>query len=262
MDGYISICSGSSGNSAVVFSGEETLLIDAGANAKTIMAGLAAAGVDPCRISGILITHAHRDHISALPVFSKRTPAAIYASVEAAAEIAAFSPALSDRLSTFRAGSGFSVGETGVSSFCTPHDAPGSVGYIIDTGRNKLGYATDMGYMPADVLEKLSGLSLVVLESNHDIEMLKNGPYPYFLKKRILSENGHLSNAECAKTVVCLAQSGVRRIILAHLSEHNNTPRTALAESEGALITAGFKEGDGAQVFIAPVRSCGRRHTI
>ena len=262
MDGYISLCSGSSGNCALVFSGNETLLIDAGANAKAIVAGLGFAGVDPRGLSGILITHAHRDHISALPVFSKKTSATIYASTETAEEIVRQCPALSDRLYTFRAGNAFAVGETGLQSFKTPHDSPGSVGYIIDTGKNKIGYATDIGYMSESILSRLRGLPLVVLESNHDIEMLKNGPYPYFLKKRILSQNGHLSNAECAESVVYLARGGTRKIVLAHLSEHNNTPRMAHSESVCALKAAGFTEEDGVELFVSPTRDNGRRHIL
>lgn len=241
---YCSLASGSGGNVSVCTAGHMNLLIDAGTNAKYILSALERVDVDPQKISHILITHSHDDHISALRVLNKKLKAKLICSAETA-------PALKplwDDISVFHPGERFFLGELLVSTFSTPHDCPGSCGFVLGRGEERLGYCTDVGHMTGEIMAALSGCHHIVLESNHDVEMLKNGPYPYHLKQRILSQNGHLSNEECASALGVLVRSGVKSVTLAHLSETNNTPEKAIDAAIATTASAGIK------LWAAPVK--------
>ncbi len=225
-----SLYSGSSGNAFLIANGGDCLLIDGGKNCKRLCAAIAEAGHSPEQIRAVLVTHEHCDHVSALPVFAKRYKIPIHAAHETADALlaAGISPALVIRHSVpFQV----TVGCFSVTAFPTPHDSRASVGYRVEvnTGENacKIGYATDMGMLTETVEEHLTGCDYVILESNHDVERLENGPYPYYLKKRIRGARGHLSNADCATLAERLAAGGTKRILLAHLSRENNTPELA-----------------------------------
>lgn len=233
--------SGSEGNAALLCAGGTSVLIDAGRNAKTLTAALALAGVSPDAISAVFLTHEHRDHIAALDVFLKHHPMPVHTTAASAERLrrtagAAFLDHLVEHAPIFEE----TVGTLTFSSFPTPHDSAGSVGYRITVAEGEethtVGYATDLGTVTAAVEQGLSGCEAVVLECNHDEEMLITGPYPRDLKRRIASRTGHLSNSDCAAFCAKLASCGTKRFLLAHLSETNNLPDLALGEVRAALV--------------------------
>ncbi len=231
--------SGSKGNSVYIRCGASELLVDAGMSARAEQKALETLGSGLERIAAVFVTHEHIDHVRGIDVLSRRANPDI--TVHAAEKTAACLKCARERLFAHPAEFSVEIGDLSVSSFVTPHDSVCSVGYVIrDMERGRaVGIATDMGYMPDSVLERLCGCQSVILESNHDVDMLMSGPYPYDLKMRILSRRGHLSNADCAAAAVTLAKNGVRRILLAHLSEENNTPALALRTTAQALEQAG-----------------------
>ena len=227
--------SGSGGNSTYVETESARILIDAGKNAKALCSALCGIGADIEKIDAIFITHEHTDHISALEIISKRHAIPIHIMSKSALKIDRYCDSFASKC-LIRHDDVFNVDVNGlkVSSFKTPHDSLMSVGYKIEfsdeDGEHTIGIATDIGYVTKGIADSLVGCEAVVFESNHDIEMLKNGSYPYDLKKRIASKQGHLSNKESAAFAAYLAQNGTRAFLLAHLSEENNTPDIAFDE--------------------------------
>jgi phosphoribosyl 1,2-cyclic phosphodiesterase len=243
MNGYriISLYSGSTGNAFLIITPKARLLIDAGKNAKALTRALDEIGCPMETINAIFITHDHHDHTSALPVLLKRHPLPVHV-VEASAQVIARNAPqyLTDCLRRHLPLFCETVGDVTVRSFITPHDSEFSVGYRLEITDEEgtvhaIGYATDLGYVTEDVKNALTGCESVVLESNHDRDMLITGPYPYHLKERILSRYGHLSNDDCAALVGELSQGNLRHLMLAHLSEHNNEPTLAYNETLMAL---------------------------
>lgn len=236
--------SGSSGNSTFIRVGETAILIDAGRNAKALCAALNAIGEELSSVSAIFITHEHSDHISALEVVAKRNEIPIYVTRQSAVK---FAPDSFVRMRIVEKEILFceEIGDIRIRSFRTSHDSLMSVGYRIeyeDEGvLHAIGYATDIGYISDDVREALVGCEAVVLESNHDVDMLMRGPYPADLKRRVRSSHGHLSNADCADFALDLVKSGTRAIMLAHLSRENNEPEIAFDEVANAI--SGFNVG-------------------
>ena len=220
------------------------MLIDAGRNAKTLSAALCAEGVSPDALSAIFLTHEHRDHTAALDVFVKHHPVPVHVAGASATRLSQYaSDALKDMLVPHPPLFCETAGPFTFTSFPTSHDSACSVGYRITVAdgaeKRLIGYATDLGCVTSPVEEGLLGCEAVVLECNHDPEMLMTGPYPYHLKKRIASRCGHLSNPDCAAFCVQLAAHGMRRVLLAHLSETNNLPSLAQSEVEAALAGTG-----------------------
>lgn len=235
--------SGSEGNAALLTVGNKALLIDAGRTAKALTAALTAAGVDPNSLSAILLTHEHRDHTAALDVFLKHHPVPVHTTAASAAKLRALgSEALSACLVEHAPRFALSFDDIEIRAFETSHDSAACVGYRIQLGRGEgahtVGYATDLGVVTPTVEDALTGCEAVVIECNHDEELLMTGPYPFPLKRRIASRYGHLSNRDCAALCARLAAAGTRRFLLAHLSETNNDPLLALGEVQAAL--AGF----------------------
>lgn len=231
--------SGSSGNSAFVRVGDTAILIDAGRNAKALRVALAEIGEDISNINAIFITHEHSDHISALDVISKKNDIPIYITSQSAQKFPADSPVrmrLVEREIVFSE----DIGEIHISSFPTSHDSLMSIGYKIeftdDDGVHSIGYATDTGYISNNIRSALLGCEAVVLECNHDVDMLMRGPYPYELKRRVASNKGHLSNDACAEFSLDLVKNGTRAILLAHLSRENNEPSIAF-DTVGSAIS-------------------------
>lgn len=227
----ISLFSGSKGNCTYCSIGGYEFLIDAGGSSKRICDSLMAIGSSPERIRDIFITHEHTDHVSALPVFLKKTDATVHMTAIGAIYMTKKHPQLSDRIVQHPVIFEHVREDVCISSFPLSHDSLSCVGYLVREGSAKLfASATDTGRLTREASEALSGCRYVQCESNHDTDMLLYGIYPPYLKERILSSIGHLSNNECASLVSSLLCSGCKRIMLAHLSEENNTPEKAAAE--------------------------------
>ncbi len=241
----VTFASGSTGNCCLVSDGGVNVLIDAGISARRIVQGLGVLGLAPQDVCGVLITHEHSDHISGLPVLVKRTGMRIFAPSELGEVLKRVKPELSESIDYIPHDGGLCVGDVRITAFPTPHDASASFGYRIE-GSEVFAFATDTGHISDELLEGLQGADTVVIEANHDKVMLKNGPYPPFLKQRVLSKHGHLSNDDCAKLACLLADSGTRQIILGHLSQQNNTPEAAETAVSEAL------SGRNVKIYTAP----------
>ena len=242
--------SGSGGNSVYIRVGESRILIDAGKSARALCKALERIGESIDNIDAIFITHEHNDHISALRVLAKKNNIPIHITHISARRFDDCDGEEIDRL-LCRHDVSFCecIGEIAVSSFRTPHDSNMSVGYRvdfeIDGEKHSIGYATDIGYVSDEVRNGLWGCDAVVIESNHDEDMLRTGPYPRELKNRVASKRGHLSNRECSEFACELAQNGTRSFLLAHLSKENNEPTLAFE------LTNRLVEEYGAEVVVA-----------
>ena len=237
--------SGSSGNCALLSMDGVHLLLDAGISCRRICSHLALSGVTPEELSAILITHEHSDHIAGLETLLKHSAAPVCAPRAVAAHLERTIAGAAPRLRVAVPGEAFSFGPLAVRSFRTSHDSADSVGWRV-SGSTVFALATDTGCVTPEVEEGLSGAATVLIEANHDVDMLLSGPYPFYLKRRILSERGHLSNADCAALAARLARSGTRQILLGHLSRENNRPARAFETVSAAL------EGSGAALCVAP----------
>ncbi len=242
--------SGSGGNSVYVRIGDNRILIDAGKNARKLCSALQKIGESIENIDAIFITHEHTDHISALEVISKHYGIPIYMT-EVSAQKLDRCPESAVHKNLCRQDVYFcvNIGDVSVSSFRTPHDSRMSVGYrieyMLDGTRHSIGIATDIGYVSDEVAKNLRGCEAVIIESNHDEEMLMCGPYPRELKLRVASRRGHLSNKDCAEFALSLAEQGTYAIMLAHLSRENNEPMLAYETTSRAI------EGLGTFVCVA-----------
>ena len=249
---FCTLASGSEGNCYVYVSGRQRILVDAGKNTRYINQRLGELALSVGDLTHILITHSHSDHVSALPVLLKHTRATLVCSHGTFTAIASRLPC-GVPVTLFNPGEELALGEIPAKTFSTSHDAPGSCGYVLGRGAEQVAVCTDLGTMSGDLFETIRGSGTVLLECNHDVQRLWNGPYPYPLKQRILSDRGHLSNAFSAKVAVRLCQTGTRRLLLAHLSAENNTPQLALSAVRSALEQAGLE----AHVALAPRSALG-----
>ena len=242
---FCPLYSGSSGNALFVQYGRTRLLIDAGKPGKTLTTALMTIGVDPATLSGILITHEHSDHISGAGILSRKYHIPIYATYDTWQAMEKKLGPVSPHLRVFfDKGMDFYLGDIGVQPFSIPHDAADPVGYRVYGGGVSIATATDLGCFTRRVKESIAGASLVLLESNHDPDMLQHNPhYSAHLKQRILGNRGHLSNQACADALMELVDTGVRNVILGHLSGENNTPALALRTSEERAEREGVKLG-------------------
>lgn len=239
--------SGSKGNSTFICADGVKILIDAGKSAKALTAALNQIGESIDDISAIFITHEHNDHISALRTLSHKKKIPIHITLGSASKFNGLKDeALCDCLCIHQS-SDFSVeiDSLSVTAFPTPHDSLDSVGYKITFGtqdsRKSIAYATDIGKVTDTIRDNLCGCESVIIESNHDPDMLISGHYPYELKLRIKSDKGHLSNPECAQLCSYLAEHGTKNIMLAHLSEENNLPELAYSECFSAVANQNVK---------------------
>ncbi len=224
---FTTLASGSTGNAALVSCGDTHILLDAGISGRRIAGGLKALGTAPEELSAILITHEHSDHIAGLQVLTKKHRVPIYATGPTCRQLCYKTAFLEDLVREQRPGTGVQIGSLWVESFPTPHDAAGSVGYSIAGEGGRMVLATDLGHVTQEVRQAVKGCGLLVCESNHDEDWVRSGPYPYYLKQRILGGLGHLSNEAGAELSAFAAQSGTRVVVLAHLSRQNNTPARA-----------------------------------
>ena len=220
------LASGSEGNCLLLSDGGVHLLLDAGISTRRIKAGLLQLGLTMADVDGVLITHEHSDHVSGLQTMVKHHRIPIYTSPGTARQLAYRIAGIESLLRPVEPGTVFSVGDCRVTVFRTSHDAAQSVDYRVD-GSASVGFLTDTGYVTPEAETALAGVDTLVLESNHDVEWLRSGPYPYSLKARILGDEGHLSNDAAAEFAARMARCGTRCIVLAHLSRENNTPQRA-----------------------------------
>ncbi len=242
--------SGSTGNCALIRGGGRSILLDAGISAKRIRAALEALDVDPAGLDGIFITHEHADHISGLRVFTKRSPVPVYAPGPAADALRRLCPDAAPLVRELEPERPLSLGCMTVTAFPTPHDAAFSVGYRVEADGAAFVSATDTGCVTDTMLRYFDRADAALIEANHDVVMLREGPYPAYLKRRILSDHGHLSNAECTWLAAVLAGRGTGKIVLGHLSKNNNIPGLARQ-----TVCRGL-EGREAELFVAPESGC------
>ncbi len=219
------LSSGSKGNTTYVESNETRILIDIGNTCKYVTNKLEEIGVDPMSISGILISHTHKDHIGGLKVFLKKYNVCVYLTRGMLEEL--------DYVTNYILvdnNENFKINNLDIVTVKTSHDAIDSRGFIISDGNSSMVQITDTGYINSSYYEILKDKNLYIMESNHDIEMLTNGPYPYSLRHRVLSDKGHLSNYDAARYISEFAGKDTEYVLLAHLSDHNNTPELAYSE--------------------------------
>lgn len=238
---FCTLYSGSNGNAAYLETPTARILIDAGKSTRALVASLRQIGVEMDSIDAIFVTHDHSDHTSSLEVLTKKHPKPVHIPLKAALRYRDTQPEALCRCLQLYDKIPFStrVGEVRVHAFETPHDSRASVGYrfeLLDQDvKVSVGYATDIGHVSDTLCRELAGCEAVVLESNHDVDLLMEGPYPYELKRRVRGRLGHLSNRECAELAAGLAQQGTTHFLLAHLSEENNRPELALRETSASL---------------------------
>lgn len=238
---FCSLYSGSSGNSIFVASNNSKILVDAGLSGKNIEKALKEIDENPREIDGIFVTHEHLDHIKGVGVLSRKYNIPIYANeLTWKAMIRNIGKIEDDNVKITTEGY-IKIKDMDVLSYRIPHDAASPCGYKILSDNKSVCVATDLGYFSEEVKSAIKDSDLVLLESNHDVEMLKFGPYPYNLKRRILSDVGHLSNDDCGKAIVDIAKSSKKRIILGHLSKTNNYPELAYKTVVNELVDNGIE---------------------
>lgn len=235
------LASGSRGNSTLVQSSSTRILVDAGISCRETFKRMKATGEDPHALSAILITHEHCDHVYGLLVLAKKLSIPVYmtgstheAWSRSVRDACGEHPELT-RLEFFSSGRRFHIGDIEITPFTIPHDAADPVGFSFRSEGIKMAIATDLGYLPPSVCDQLRGCDVLVLEANHDVAMLRGGPYPWSVKQRVMSRVGHLSNSALADFLVTDYDGNASFIVLAHLSEQNNHPEIARGAVEKAL---------------------------
>lgn len=235
-----SLFSGSKGNCTYIGSGSSGILIDAGVSAKRIEQALLQRDINPASIEAIFVTHEHSDHIAGVRVFSSRYGCQVYASAGTLDGMKKKGIFIEDNYHSISNSRITNIGDLQIARFFTPHDANESCDYIIETpDERRIAICTDLGHVTGEIKALLSGCDFVLLESNHDVKMLENGPYPYPLQQRILGPQGHLSNETCSALLPELIKAGVTQIKLGHLSEINNRPSIAEEAAVSSLTEAG-----------------------
>jgi phosphoribosyl 1,2-cyclic phosphodiesterase len=265
------LASGSKGNSTLVSSSRTRILVDAGLSCRELMKRMQMADEDPATIDALLITHEHQDHVQGVAVLARKLGVPVYftqathrawmrwmmpqkrltyaawlalrqqpACVEEAPEEKIPAEKTEDPCSLpgveyFAAGSGFSIGDIAVTPFTIPHDAADPVGFVFEADGVRVAIATDLGYMPPNVKMAIRNCDVLMLESNHDLEMLRDGPYPWSVKQRVMSRVGHLSNEAASEFLEKNYDGNASYVVLAHLSESNNLPELARVTAERAL---------------------------
>jgi phosphoribosyl 1,2-cyclic phosphodiesterase len=236
------LASGSSGNAALLATENTRILVDAGLSMRELRKRLASVGESLDSIDAILITHEHSDHVAGLPVLArcKDVRAVIYMT-RLTAPVIDWGDRPPARLEPFQAGASFQIGDIEVQSFGIPHDAIDPVGYCFEAQGIRVGIATDLGYVPESIKFHLRRTNLLLLEANHDLDMLKVGPYPWSVKQRVMSRVGHLSNLHMSDYLMEDLASCTANLVLGHLSEQNNHPAIVQMVAAEALERRGLE---------------------
>lgn len=253
----VSVCvlaSGSRGNAIYISDGLTAILVDAGLSAREIERRLRIRGLDAACLSAILVTHEHTDHVRGLERLVRRHRLPVY--LTGGTHRAAGALQKLPELYTFTCGSEFRINSLSVRPFSIPHDARDPAGFAIGANGSRIGIATDLGQVTSLVRDHLRDCQMLVLEANHDPDMLITGPYPWFLKQRIRSRTGHLSNHESSRLLEEVMHTELKHVILAHLSETNNTPAKASAEALRVLA------GTRTSLTVAAQSTCSPLITI
>lgn len=243
------LASGSKANAILICEDDTRILIDAGLGIRNMTAALEEIRLRPTDLSAILITHEHTDHVRGLAKLLDRTRMPIYASAATLEAVEYMIPARVK--ATAMNGEAVQIGSFAVHGIPVPHDASGPMAYHLQSGAHRITLATDLGEVPSALAEVLTHSTALILESNHDEKMLREGSYPDFLKERILSGFGHLSNRQSAEALAECKGNGMRAVVLAHLSDENNLPELARAAAEAAL------EGTGAELHVTTRQAAG-----
>ncbi len=235
------LASGSRGNSTVVSSSRTKILVDAGLSCRETFRRMQMVGESPTALSAIVISHEHSDHVTGLCTLAKklRIPVYMTGSAHQAFEKTEHDPEREGpalkHCEYFKSGHAFQIGDIAVMPFTIPHDSADPVAFTFKVEGIKVGVVTDLGYMPYSVVQHIRGCDVLMIESNHDLEMLRIGPYPWSVKQRVMSRLGHLSNDALAEFIRSEYDGGAAFVVLAHLSEHNNHPELARTAAERAL---------------------------
>lgn len=256
---FCPLFSSSSGNSVYIGDNSGGILVDVGRSAKQTDLMLQRIGVDADSIKGIFITHEHVDHVNGLKVFAKKHKIPVYASTGTLEALKSKEVLTSSHLD-ISVTDEIEVADMHIKPVKISHDCADGRGYVV-TGcdsSTKVAIATDTGYMSTELLSEITGCRLVYIESNHDVDMLKTGPYNYMLQKRILSNVGHLSNDACADTLRALVNKGSTHFVLAHLSQENNTPQLAYSTATKALLEMGAMENRDYILKVAEPENTGK----
>lgn len=250
---FCTLFSGSSGNAVYLGTDQGSLLVDCGMSAKQILEAMTAAGLNPADLQALLITHEHSDHVRGAGILSRKLSLPIYATEGTWNGMAGTIGAIPDKdRVVITAGESFFACGMEVASFSIPHDANDPVGYRFYMRLHSVAVATDLGYFSQTVCDAVSGAELVLLESNHDPDLLKHNPhYPAQLKSRILGKKGHLSNEAGADAAVRLLNTGAKHLLLGHLSSENNTPDMAYRTAHAALTEVGAVVGEDVTLHVA-----------
>ncbi|MBO5462777.1 MAG: MBL fold metallo-hydrolase [Clostridia bacterium] len=241
---FCPLFSSSSGNSVYIGDRDGGILVDVGRSAKQTDLMLNKIGVDISSVKGIFITHEHTDHVNGLSVFAARHNIPVYAAPGTLLALKNKGVLSAKHVDIALNTDEISVAGLNIKPFRTSHDCADGRGYVITgcDGVTRAAIATDTGFVSPDLLSTITGCKLVYIESNHDVAMLRSGPYPYTLQKRILSDMGHLSNDACADALCALVNKGTTHVVLAHLSQENNTPHLAYDTSVTTLRDMGALE--------------------
>ena len=241
---FCPLFSSSSGNSVYIGDRDGGILVDVGRSAKQTDLMLNKIGVDISSVKGIFITHEHTDHVNGLSVFAARHNIPVYAAPGTLLALKNKGVLSAKHVDIALNTDEISVAGLNIKPFRTSHDCADGRGYVITgcDGVTRAAIATDTGFVSPDLLSTITGCKLVYIESNHDVAMLRSGPYPYTLQKRILSNIGHLSNDACADALCALVNKGTTHVVLAHLSQENNTPHLAYDTSVTTLRDMGALE--------------------
>lgn len=249
-----SIASGSSGNCTYIGTDNTHILVDAGISCKRIVEGLSKLDLSPKDLDGIFITHEHIDHIAGLGVMSRKFGVPIYGTpgtIEGIKRTSSLGKIDVDFFKNVREDEKLLIKEMEINPFKISHDAAQPVGYRVESGTKKAAVATDMGYFDDYTVENLKGVNALVLEANHDVNMLQVGPYPYYLKQRILGNRGHLSNENSGKLLCQIMHDDLKAVSLGHLSKENNMPELAFETVRMEITMQGDYKPDDFPIYVA-----------